>query len=242
MIIAKQKGYKTRNEIMYGNMHIYPADSTAFEEIKCILPGTYVNVTKYEIVPVPLNIQNISFDRMCDLTIEIVSRIIKEYWEKEKFYVALTGGNDSRVNLAFAINNLPINDIHTYTMKTPSAVRFKEDINIAKKITQSENIKHDLLDMIPASQETKKAILAYFPDIPKGSKDYDYICNIIDMVNTQKQNGIFSFTHGHVIDQIGKSGTYKQQLSQLITGKYLSAEINAWSRDAAKAFGWWLSQ
>lgn len=122
----------------------FPANAEVFNNINQLIPNHYINIkTKKQIRFWPKsNKKNLNYTEVFNKLHFLLKNSIKGASLRKKLILGLTAGLDSRTLLAVSDD---IRNIETLTFKINN-IGNKQDIIIAKKLSQSQNRKHHLIE------------------------------------------------------------------------------------------------
>lgn len=177
----------------------FPNDITMFDEIKVLLPNHYLNCTEKTVKRYYPNNKYHSFvdlNQVLDKTYFLVNNILNEYKKYYDIILPLSGGWDSRLNLAFFLHNFPIDTkcftfIHNYDAK-------HIDLEMPNLICKNLDINHEAIQDLFAPPEYIHQVKEYIGDYQS-----KYILDLAYTINAYYKDK--AIINGDIIGQIGKS-------------------------------------
>lgn len=205
----------------------FPNDLTMYAEVKALLPNHYLDLDKKSAVrffPKSEMKRENNVNKVVDLTMNRVSNIIKEYSKTYDLICPLTGGTDSRLNLAFLKKHN--NQISTYTFYHKEFNEMTSDVYIPKQISSDLGIKHAFLDDLEAPAEFEEFINKYC-----GDWHSEYTIDLAYTLTKYLKNNT-AIVNGDIIDQVGKSLIGNSVPDVFATPSFFQCKIHNYSKQS----------
>lgn len=213
-----------------------PASMTMYSEVKALLPNHFLNVstnTAHRYFTGSEIGSKSDIDSISSFTLMRVENIINEYSKYYHLLCPLTGGTDSRLNLAFLRDFNP--SIKAYTLWHKEFTEHTGDVAIPKRISADFGIRHDFVDDKTAPEECVEYVNRYCGDwhsrytIDLGFTLSEYL---------QKDEAIIN---GDIIDQIGKSLIGNAVPDVFAFPSYFLCKIHNFSKEARPQIEEWMA-
>lgn len=229
--------------------HTMPGDLTLYEDIRVVLPNHFLDVrsgtvSRYFSPPGTLMSwgPQVPLAEVVRKTILCADRTTNEFAKHYHILCPLSGGRDSRLNLAFLQRNQALSEVFTFIHDT---IHGHEDVLVAGKICNDLKIPHAQLPDLHAPQDYSEGVLRSL-DLPEGGQELDQRNEheLIDLAYTlvSRFPGCVILT-GDISDQIAKSCKYPAGLP---TGKIsLATDIitgteKSFSKEARREIVRWI--
>lgn len=194
-----------------------PGDLTPYKQVKALLPNQYLNILTGQANRISIEIPETSFEEVIERSIKISENAARDFIKYYKIICPLTCGYDSRVALSILQQVYP--DIECFTTELSPRSEESDDINIAIKVCQNENINHTLFGYYDPPQEYIESVnnmAGLINSVETIKEAYSYV---IDAGNKARING-------NIIGQIGKSSVMNCVPDSLATASFLTCKIH----------------
>jgi len=186
----------------------YPANLTEFDNCLQLTPNTYISSKQNRIpsrfYPVSKNIPK-KIDTVLKRINEIIDAQVINLTSRFKINASLSGGLDSRVTLAALKNH--IDEVNFFTYKIRANASLKQDLDVANKLTEHLNLKHQVID------------IKYSDKIP------EYIYNELEKISPGNYAGA-DLTWAYTCNFPKDSIHIRSNLMEIIRGYYLKNPAN----------------
>ena len=137
----------------------FPGDITLYDEIKVLLPNHYLELGTGRVsrffpdrkASPERNLRGAAALKCIERSIELARNILREYASSYELLCPLSGGWDSRLNLAFAQECDP--EVECYTFKHPRFTDTTGDYFIPPKVCSAQGLRHRSLPDLQPPEE-----------------------------------------------------------------------------------------
>lgn len=200
--------YWTSHKSFSAGGQYYPGNITEFDSCLQLTPNTFISSKQHRIPYRFYPIEKIKYQDINSVLKrmdEIIDAQVTNITSRFKINASLSGGLDSRVTLAAFKNH--IDKINFFTYKIRSNSSLKQDLDVAKSLTNHLNLKHEVID------------------IKYGDKIPDYIYRELDIISPGNYAGA-DLTWAYACNFEKDSVHVRSNLMEIIRGYYLKNPAN----------------
>ena len=214
-----------------------PYDITPFREIKQLIPNHYLDMGEKKAVRFinSANVQSrVTVEKATETVRPMIENLLSYYIKLFKIYCPITSGKDSRVVLAFLMNQNT--DFRCYTIKHPHHREDTQDIVVPASLCRENGLCYEQIKDVEVSDALKNEM-----DRMLGNGIYSL--RTLQIAQTIKEHyGDGAIINGDIIGQVGKCSLHRDIPSIFATPAYFRCKLHNYSRGAKKQLKLWLEE
>ena len=239
--IVKQYGYKPCEQLQKirssGDIsQALPYDITVYKELKQLIPNHYLEIdTKSAVRFVNAEYaQNVlSVDEATQLVEPMIEKLYEYYHSLYKLYCPITSGRDSRVVLAYLMQDPKV---QCYTIRHREHREEEQDIVIPKELCDRNYLSYEQIKDAVVSEKSKCEMDCL---LGKGM----YSMRTLQIAETIKEHYLDgAVINGDIIGQVGKCSLHRDISGAFAKPGYFRCKLHNYSREAKEELKLWLQE